>query len=120
MQTIAQGEGKMLVTNNTSFQVIALGFDARIGYGNDLVINPGMTVDVQGPYVGEMGCGICYIRIDGKVALCEIIDGKNDLKIGKGIPVSIEIRYGRGVIVRHHEDPVDANVAEWRSTVSNR
>ena len=68
----------MKVTNNTSFTLIAFGWFQSKGYGDDVSISPGQTADVNGPYLGEMGSGHCYIALPGELPVTKAPTAKTD------------------------------------------
>ena len=103
----------MKVTNNTSYPVIAFGTETRLGYGEDVIIQPGECADVSGPYVGEMGGGDCYIHLAGEIICHEGCDDGSDFQVIKGTPLCL-LAGGRGVTVRHHLDELEQYVSEWR------
>lgn len=105
----------MKVTNNTSYPVIAFGSETMtgLGYGDDVTIQPGDTVEVSGPYIGEMDGGDCYIHLAGEITCHEGPDDDNGYQVIQGNPLCLSASR-RGVTVRHHLDPLEQHVAEWR------
>jgi hypothetical protein len=51
----------MVILNNTSEKLIAFAWHTQHGYGKDIEIEPGQFGTLQGPYIGEMGGGKCYL-----------------------------------------------------------
>jgi len=104
----------MLVTNKTSFPIIAFGWDTEIGYGEDTEISPNESENISGPYVGEMGGGSCHIHIEGEISCHENPDDENGFRIEQGNPLSLQSGT-RGITVRHHLDAIEPHVLEWRN-----
>lgn len=109
----------MKVTNNTSYPVIAFGTETRLGYGEDVTVQPGESADVSGPYVGEMGGGDCYIHLAGEITCHEGPDDDSGFQVIRGTPLCLSAG-GRGVTVRHHLDEPEQYVVEWRLTHPQR
>ena len=61
----------MRVINNTSYPVIAFGTETRLGYGEDVTVQPGEFADVSGPYVGESGGAGGGVGEEGNVMASE-------------------------------------------------
>jgi hypothetical protein len=108
----------MKITNRCSFLVTAFCFDTTYGYGNDVDINPGETADVQGPYLGEMGNGKCFVHIEGDIICQETPDDTVGFQVEQGYPLSLEAN-GKGVTVRHHVDVPEEYVLNWRTCNSS-
>jgi len=110
-------EAFMKVTNNTSFVVIAFGYRAPQGYAEDVEIPPGETKDVNGPYLGEMDGEACHVAILGEVICQEEPDDDdgNGYQISLGNPIYL-FDDDRGITIRHHEDPAEPEVLEWRNS----
>lgn len=104
----------MKVTNNASFPVIAFGIHMEIGYGDDVIIQPGESAEVSGPRIGEMGKCSCYIHLDGELVCHEASDDDNSFQIARGMPIFLQLE-NKGITIRHHEDPAEEHVLEWRS-----
>ena len=104
----------MKVTNNASFPVIAFGIVIKIGYGDDVMIPPGKSADISGPYVGKMGGGSCHIHMEGELTCHENPDDDNGFQIAKGEPICLQIDDGKKINIRHFEDPVEDYVMAWR------
>lgn len=103
----------MKVTNGTSFKVIAYGFDLN-GYGRDIIIYPGESLDVYGPYRGTTAEGKSFfLAIPGEIFCHEDPNGNPEFFIAPGKPV--RWKTGEvGVVIRHFSEPVDSDVAAWR------
>jgi len=93
----------MQVTNNTSARLIAFCWHNERGYGDDTLIEAGETVDVAGPYLGEMGGGSCRVVIQGTIVCHEQPDSEGVFKVAQGNPLHLQGEE-TGVTVRHHED----------------
>ena len=108
----------MKITNNASFPIIAFGWQKITGYADDVLIAQGETRDVNGPYIGEMGGGSCYIHLTGELVCQETPDDDKGMCIGIGAPISIgfESTDDRGLTVRHHSEPAEDFVVRWRES----
>ena len=109
----------MKITNNTCFPVIAFGWHSKKGYGDDVLINAGSVAEVNGPYVGEMGGGSCYVHLTGAIICQETPDDEHGFQIGIGLPIIIELRDG-GINIRHHSDEAEGYVVKWRNSIIKR
>ena len=107
-------EASMRVTNRTHFKVIAFGYHVEHGYGEDVEILPHQTKQVNGPYLGEMDGGDCYVVIRGKLICHTEPDDGERFQIKAGKPIRLLMKK-HGINVRHHEDPVDAQILSWRT-----
>jgi len=105
----------MKVTNNTSFSLTAFGYHTQKGYADDVEIQPGETKEVNGPYLGEMGGEKCFVAILGEVICQEGPDDDTGFQIGLDNPICL-FDDDRGITIRHHCDPVDPQVLEWRNS----
>lgn len=105
----------MKVTNETNFSVMAFGYHIHNGYAPDVEIPPGQSMEVNGPYVGEMGGGKCFVAILGDVICQEGPDDNNGYQIGPGNPICL-FDDDRGITIRHHEDLVEPQVLAWRNS----
>ena len=103
----------MKIINKTSFEVIAFGWHNKKGYGDDVPILPGQSVEVNGPYLGEMDGGKCYIALDGEIICHEGPDCDVGLHIAKNKLIALK-NGDNGVTIRHCEDELEPQVAEWR------
>jgi hypothetical protein len=99
----------MRVENGTYFKLIAIGFHTEQGYGDDVEISPYETKIVNGPYLGQMDGGDCYVAIPGKLTCHTGLDNGKKFHIGPGKPVKL-IKGKHGIHIRHHEDPEDPHV----------
>ena len=105
----------MKITNEASFPVLAFGWLASKGYADDVLIGPGEAKDVNGPYLGEMDGGSCHVALIGEVTCQEAPDDVRGMQIGLGMPIHLGAD-DRGVTIRHHSDPPEDCVLEWRSS----
>lgn len=105
----------MKVHNRCSYPLIAFGWHATKGYALDVTIPIGATADVNGPYLGEMGGGSCYVALLGEITCHDDPDNEKGFHVGLGEPLSLDEGGDRGVTVRHHTDPVEDQVAKWRA-----
>ena len=105
----------MKVTNLTQFSVIAFCFDTDIGYGKDVLIEPGSTKDVEGPPIGDMGGKACYMPVEGAITCHEKEDDDNGFQVKQGCPLSLQGET-QGITVRHHLDDAEAHVIAWRNS----
>lgn len=104
----------MLVTNNTSFPIIAFGLDTKVGYGEYTEIPPNESKEVRGPYLGAMGGGSCHAHIEGDISCHEKPDDENGFQVVQDKPLSLQSGT-RGITVRHHLDAPEPHVLEWRN-----
>lgn len=102
----------MKITNNASFPVVAFCWDINLGLGTDVTIEPGDTGEVQGPYLGEMGGGSCYLVVEGDIVCQEAPDDKNVFQVIPGKPLVLA-NSGRGVTVRHYSDKPERGRVLW-------
>ena len=103
----------MKVTNHAACPTIAFGIVAKVGYGEDVTIQPGESADVSGPYLGEMGGGDCYIHLEGTITCHEGPDDDHGFQVIQGTPLCLG-NGGRDVTVRHHLDEPEPCVVQWR------
>jgi len=105
----------MKVLNGTRAPLICFGLETRLGYGEDVVLAPGESAEVSGPYVGEMGGGSCFIYLKGEIFCQETPDDDKNgrFQVIQGTPLHLEAD-GRGITVRHHLDEAEPYVVAWR------
>lgn len=103
----------MKVTNNAPFDVVAFGTHIQKGYGVDIRIPAGQTAEVNGPYLGEMGGGSCYVALAGGITCQDTPDDKKGLQVLQGTPLCLGAG-DRGITIRHYRDMPEKHVAEWR------
>ena len=96
----------MKVANNCSYDLIAFGWDTRLGYGDDVTILTGQSVDVSGPFIGEMGGGNCHLVLEGEIVCHEGEDDENGMHVSRGNPLPLQSGTS-GITVRHHLDERD-------------
>lgn len=93
----------MKVTNTTGFHIIAFAWHSKYGYGDDVVIPSEMTVDVSGPYIGEMGGGDCFMHIPGEIICHESCDDDEGFQVGLG--TELVLQNGEfGLTARHADE----------------
>lgn len=88
------------------YDLIAFGWDTRLGYGNDVRICAGKSAEVSGPYIGEMGSGSCHLALEGKIVCHEGEDDDNGRHVSEGNPLVMQCGT-RGITIRHHCDERD-------------
>lgn len=105
----------MKIINNASFAVIAFGWHNKKGYGDDVTIEPGSSAEVNGPYIGEMDNVSCFVCIPGKIICQETPDSGDgyEVRIELGFPVTVASR-DKGITIRHHSEPPEDYVVNWR------
>ena len=103
----------MKVVNNTCFSVVAFGWHQQKGYADDVTIPAGEIAEVNGPYVGEMGGGSCYISLGGEVICQEKPDDEHGYQIDTDFPIIIQSG-DLGITIRHHLDQPEEQVVRWR------
>ena len=91
----------MKVTNDTSFTIIAFCWDAKVGYGDDTPITRGKSVNVMGPYLGNMGDGSCYVIIEGTIICQESKDDNNGFHVSIGNQLNLQ-KGAKGITIRHY------------------
>lgn len=106
----------MKVYNSCTFPIKAFGFHVECGYGVDVLISARESLDVSGPYLGEMGGGDCYVVITGEITCHESPDDDNGFQVLRGHPLSLQSG-DVGITVRHYEDETEECVQEWRRAV---
>ncbi len=96
----------MRITNNTSFKVIAYIFHYNYGKGALVEIFPQQTAEVEGPLIGRLNDGDCYVYLPGKVTCHEGGDtANNHLHLSRGNSITTENEgSGQGVRIRHYLD----------------
>jgi len=94
------------ITNNCSYDLIAFGWDTRLGYGDDVTIAAKQSGEVSGPYVGEMGGGSCHLSIEGDIVCHEGDDDSNGFNVSKGNQLALQ-GGTQGVTVRHFSEDRD-------------
>lgn len=104
----------MKVTNYASFPIVAFGWHVQHGISMDVTIKPGVTGEVSGPYLGEMGGGDCFIHFEGELRCHEGEDSDSEFHIGQGKPISFGHKGESGITVRHHLDAAEPHVTAWR------
>ena len=103
----------MRVHNKTNETLIAFGWDQVHGHGGDVKIAPGGSVNVNGPFNGEMG-GYCDISLSGEITCHSSPDNGTEFQVTKGFPVNLSQGGENGVSVRHCEDASLDFVSDWR------
>lgn len=94
----------MKVKNNASFAVIAIAWDYRFGFGEEVAIQPGETLEVPGPYVGEMGGGTCTLHLSDVTYEChEGADEANIFHISAGHQCALGNDQS-GLTIRHYSE----------------
>lgn len=94
----------MKVTNSTGFALVAFGWHNSRGCGEYVLIDPGETKDVNGPYLGDMEGERCYIHLGGELN-CQVgPDDEVGFKVIKGSPLNLDLGGGCGITVLHFED----------------
>lgn len=93
----------MKINNNTSSNLIAFGWHAKYGYGDDVEINPNQSAEVSGPYIGEMGGGSCHIVIEGEIVCQETPDDDNGFQVIAGNQLNLQAG-DKGITVRHFSE----------------
>ena len=91
----------MNIVNKTTFPVIATCWHKKYGYGDEETIEPDKSMDVSGPYIGEMGGGSCCLAMPGKITCHE----KSDDEFGFHVSEGNQLNLGSGesgVAIRHH------------------
>ncbi len=106
----------MRVINNTDHPIIAFGVHTKLGYGEDVIIEPGQAAEVQGPFLGEMDNGECYVHIEGELICHSHPDDDEGFQVLKGVPLSLQSDNVLAITVRHHEDAPEPYVTHWRMT----
>lgn len=117
----------MKIINATSFNVIAYATVHDCEYGPDVVIKPGESGELIGPYVGKIRGRACFRIIDVPTIICtekpDDLLGNNIFHVEKGGQLYLEVmkiqvlKIGDvSVTVRHHEDAVEQCVKEWRES----
>ncbi|MBI4085227.1 MAG: hypothetical protein HY432_01835 [Candidatus Liptonbacteria bacterium] len=92
----------MKVTNRASHDVVAFWWDSKKGYGDDVLVPAGQTVEIDGPAISTKEI-VCH----------EGHDSKREFRIRKGVQLVVGSRCG--VIIRHHADKPEHYVTLWRS-----
>ena len=95
----------MKVFNRTSFPLIAYGVQEKMGRGEEAMIRPGESANVNGPKIKHLRGGVGYIPIFGELTCHNFLDDcdSNKFHVAKGKP--IHYRAGKiHVIIRHFED----------------
>ncbi len=103
----------MQVTNRTTEAIIAFVWHKQRGYGEDVIIKPGETKKVSGPYLGEMDGGKCYVIFDGEIICHSGPDDDTGYQVIPGKLLNLN-SMDRGVTVRHHLDEPESHVVQWR------
>ena len=114
----------MKVTNNTGFTVVAYGMAReRKDKGPKVAIRPGETVNVLGPYLGEMD-GPCHLAILGELVCHDDPKGDQNSLVLLGEPLFIGNTVFQVHIFHHHdfllltfEEDLVCNVHSDRATV---
>ena len=95
----------MQVINNSSYQLIAFGWHKSVGYGEEVVIDPGASVDVKIPsikFIGEMNG---EESLQG-ISCQETRDDTNGFHVSRGKKLVLALGE-QGVTIRHHLDETD-------------
>lgn len=87
----------MKVVNDTSFELRAFWWDIPRGYGDDVCILPGETVEVVGPDKR------LQTELAGRVICHEAPDDEHGFHLSPRNPLFVGSAY-RGVVVRHYLD----------------
>lgn len=109
----------MKVTNKATFDVLAFGWHNARGPGDDVRIPAGTSAEVNGPYLGEMGGGSCTLLLAGEVTCQETPDDDNGVQVLPGKPLFLGAD-DRGITIRHHQEPAEDSVLEWRECNQHR
>ena len=95
----------MKVTNRTSYPLIAFGWHLQKGYGEDVAVAPGASVEVSGPYLGDMKGEPCYIHLAGSITCQEGSDDGNGFQVACGKQLSLRGHSTEsGITIRHHSE----------------
>lgn len=93
----------MQVTNSAAFPVIAFTWHTQVGYGEDVLIQPGQSVDISGPFVGELEGRDCFIAAFGSIICHEEADEENRFFIASDCQINLQSG-NIGVTVRHYSE----------------
>jgi hypothetical protein len=106
----------MEFTNSTNDQIVVVGCNLDYGYGPDIAIPKGETRDINVPLSEVAALWSFDLVIAGKVVCHEGQSGEGVFQVlpGKPVLVSTAINQRAVFYVRHHSDPVDSNVVNWR------
>ncbi len=96
----------MQIINNTSFTIVAFGWHKQYGAGDKVEIHPNEKGEVNGPYLGEMGGGDCYIALEGEIVVHEEPDNENGFHVSKGNHLNLGAG-DQGITVFHHSEDYD-------------
>jgi hypothetical protein len=80
----------MIVKNNTSALLLAFGWYKHGGPGEEIIIAPGESKVVIGPYLGKMAGGSCYASVPGEIVCQESPDGDSGYQITEDMPLHLE------------------------------
>ncbi len=96
----------MKVRNLCSFPVCAFVWDKRLGAGFPSVIEPNTEAEPKGPFVGEMGGGMCFLALPGEITVHEGDDEPGKFNVSLGNPLclgSTGVDSENGITI-HHKD----------------
>lgn len=94
----------MKVTNSTPYPLIAFGWHLQRGYGVDVTIQPSETMEVLGPYLGELDGGACHVLIPGEISCQEGADDDDGFQVTLGNQLNLASD-DVGITVRHYTEP---------------
>src|ERR1035437_2051142 len=90
----------MKVTNGTSFEVIAFGWHKLKGRRKDVRVSPGITAEVNGPYIFETSDLKHQVLLSGEITCHEAPDNEFGFHLVQVKELSVGGFY-RGVTVCH-------------------
>jgi len=83
------------ITNDTTFSVTAFCQHKDYGNGDKKVIKPGETMELQGPWVGEMGDESGYIQFTGRITCHEKPDNNTGYQVTKEEKLILQLKKRR-------------------------
>ncbi len=100
----------MKVHNNTPDPIIAFGVHEQYGYGDEVTIPPGGSVDLSGPSLGQMGGGACFVHLEGEITCQTGEDDEHGFQVLPGAPLCLCVALCKGVMIRHYQDEPESRV----------
>lgn len=94
----------MQVTNNTSFRVLAFTGQDKVGYSDDVVIDPGQTAEVPPPYDAVVGRPSNHQLFGHHIVCHEDEDNDHGYHVSLGQQLCLGGDDDATIVVRHHSE----------------
>lgn len=106
----------MKVTNNAPYAIIAFGWHRTRGRGDDILIPPGSSAEVNGPFIGTDD-GNPFVELSGTINCHEAPDDEHGFCVKQG-KILTAGGFVRGVTIRHPLDEREGFKTVWRHPIA--